>query len=421
MSSPPADPQDVLAITFAAEAGKQMLESSTSVSEVLSRLREFLPQVGLEGCELDATMGFLILSYWRADQPLPLTVMREVSVTSPRLEVLAGTTALLDRVERGEIGVGRALDELRALVSVPGRSPRFNRLALLVAVVGWVFFLGGGGVWTLLVAVAATALTFPVERVVARFGLPRLASVFLVAVIVAAVPNVVSAAGAGVLVGPAVVAALYNYLPGRAFVSSVIDGLASQPLSSIARGTEALLTASFLALGILLGSRVGAGLGLGYDPGRITVSVPISVLGVALGVVGIGLAWGTPLRSILPVTGIAIAGWLIVGLGGSDITSADWLAYGIASTAVGVLGMWASLLQSAPASMYVGVAILPLVPGFTLYTSMLALAQGQTSDATAALGAAGVISLSIAVGVALGLSTGRNLVSLGRRVVTARS
>jgi len=147
-----------------------------------------------------------------------------------------------------------------------------------------------------LIALAATVLTFPAKRFVRAVGLPRLASVFLIAVIVAAIPNLMSAAGVSLLVGPAVVAALYNHLPGRAFVSSVIDGLANQPLSSISRGVEALLTAGFLALGMLVGNTVGAGLGLSYDPERITVSVPVSVLGAAIAAGELPHADGDPRR-----------------------------------------------------------------------------------------------------------------------------
>ncbi len=41
-----------------------MLEASPSVSEVLDRLRPFLPVVGLEGCMIDANLSTLTLSYW---------------------------------------------------------------------------------------------------------------------------------------------------------------------------------------------------------------------------------------------------------------------------------------------------------------------------------------------------------------------
>ncbi len=53
----------VTTVNFVADAGKQMLESSSSVSEVLTRLRRFVPSVGLGECEIDATLSALTLSY----------------------------------------------------------------------------------------------------------------------------------------------------------------------------------------------------------------------------------------------------------------------------------------------------------------------------------------------------------------------
>ena len=54
-------------------------------------------------------------------------------------------------------------------------------------------------------------------------------------------------------------------------------------------------------------------------------------------------------------------------------------------------------------------AILPLVPGFTLYQAMLALAQNESGVASS-LGQAALISMAIAIGVAVGVALGRNLI-----------
>ena len=89
--------QLVLSLNFVADAGQLMLESSSSVSEVVVRLRELLPALGLTGCSLDADLSSLVLSYWRPDLALPITTMRDVQVGSPLLHRLAGTSLLLDR------------------------------------------------------------------------------------------------------------------------------------------------------------------------------------------------------------------------------------------------------------------------------------------------------------------------------------
>ncbi len=411
----------VIAMNFVADAGKLMLESSTSVSEVLDRLRRFLPSVGLAGCSLDATMSSLILSFWLPGQALPITVMREISVGSPRLERLAGADELLDGVEAGAIELGRAVDQLRTLASVQPPSHWVKRIASMVSVVGWVVFVDGIDLVTILVAMVATAFTFPIDGLVRRLRLPTIGVMFFLATIVAAIPNLLAAAGVSLLVGPAVVGALFPHLPGRAFVSSVIDGLSNAPLSSLSRGIQALATAGFLALGMLVGNRIGTGFGLSYEPDATSTPLVPSLIGAAVGIVGLAVAWSMPRRQLAPAAAISVVGWLIVSLFGEEIGGrADWPAYAIAAGVVGIASAVASELQGSSSSLYSGVAILPLAPGFILYTGMLAIAQGDNSAAGAALGDAGIISLAIAIGVALGLGFGRDTFAGARHVVTAR-
>ena len=411
----------VIAMNFVADAGKVMLESSTSVSEVLDRLRQFLPAVGLEGCSLDATMSSLILSFWLPGQPLPITVMREIHVSSPRLERLAGADELLDGVESGAIELNHAVEQLHTLTSIQPTSRRVTRLAMMVSVVGWVVFVDGIDLVTILVAMAVTACTFSIDGLVGRLRIPKIAVTFFVATLVAAIPNLLAAAGVSLLVGPAVVGALFPYLPGRAFVSSVIDGLSNAPLSSIARGIQALLTALFLALGMLVGNRIGTGFGLSYEPDATSTPLVPSLIGAAIGVAGLSVAWSMPRRQLAPAAALSVVGWLIVSLFGDEVTGrADWPVYAIAAGVVGIGAAVASELQGSSSSVYSGVAILPLAPGFILYTGMLAIAQGDNSTALSALGDAGLISLAIAIGVALGLGAGRDTFVGARRVVSAR-
>lgn len=406
----------LLGINFAVEAGKQMLESSTSVSEVIDRLRRFLPAIGLGGCSVDADMGSVTVSHWEPGQAVPLTMMRDLEVSAPRLQILSGTEALLDRVEAGEIDLDSAFDELRSLVSAPPQKSWTTRGALLLAVFGWVTFLDGLGPVTVLVAFLATALTFPIERLVRLLQLPVVAVTFFVAVIVAAIPNLLAAAGLTLLVGSAVVASLYIYLPGRALVSSVIDGLANSPLSSLSRGIEALLTAGFLALGMLVGNKIGAGLGLDYTPDVSATPLVESVAGAAIGVLGIAIAWAMPRAQLAPTVLIGAGSWLIVALSTDAGGRADWPAYAAAAAAVGVSGVVAATVQRSSTSTYIGVAIMPLVPGFILYTGMLAIAQGDSSTAGTVLADAGILALAIAIGVAIGVGIGRNVIAIAGRL-----
>lgn len=409
-----APDETVLTLVFAADAGQQMLESSPSVSEVIRRLRAFVAAVGLPECEVDATMSALTLSYWKPGLSAPVTVMRAVEVSNPRLGRLSGTLELLDRVEQRSLTASEAMTRLGRLRSEVGRGDRFRVLAVLASVTGWVFFFNGSAT-TILVALLASLVATPGLQVAQRMGLPAVFGTTLSVVVLAAVPNLAAAAGVPVSVGPAVVGAMFVYLPGVTVVSAVIDALNNAPLSAVARGLLAVVTAGALALGMLAGSSLGAGLGLKANPDATSVPLVVSVTGAALGMAGLALAYGIPRRALLPTLLMGSAGWLALALLTDRGAASGWPAYLLAATTVGVIGEAAAARQATATSVYLGVAILPLVPGFVLYQAMLGLALGEPG-ASDTLGRAGLLSMAIAVGVALGVALGSNLV-WGRRVL----
>jgi uncharacterized membrane protein YjjP (DUF1212 family) len=416
---PPA--ATVLAMNLVADAGKQMLESSSSVSEVLARLRRFLAALGLEDCSLDANMSSILVSYWRPEWRMPVTTMREVTISEPRLERLAGAEALLDEVERGDLALADAVGRLRDLESSTGRGAWTARAAVLVSVLGWLAFLHGLTTLTVAVALLATVLTFPVAELARRIRLPTAAEAFAVAVIIAAVPNLLAAAGLAIRLGPAVVAPLFIYLPGRALVSAVIDGLANAPLSAVSRGLQAVVVAGSLAVGMLVGTEVGAGLGLQYQPDLAGTPLVLSTLGASAGVLGLAAAWGMPREMVLPTAAIGAVAWLCFSAATDGGEATDWVAYGLAAGVVGLSAIPVSLLSKMTPSVYTGVAILPLVPGFTLYRGVLAISQGESQAAESAFGKAAVIALAIAVGLAVGLAVSREVRTMRRPWPTRRA
>jgi uncharacterized membrane protein YjjP (DUF1212 family) len=412
---PPTQDEIVATLVFAADAGQQMLESSPSVSEVIGRLRAFMIAVGLPECEVDATMSALTLSYWRPGLPAPVTVMRSVEVSNPRLGRLSGTLGLLNRLQQGRTDVAAAARELHILRTTPGRPLRFQQLAILVSVAGWVVYLNGFSLWTVLVALLGTLLAAPVMPVIQRLDLPWVFGTALSAVVIAAVPNLVAAAGVTLVVGSAVVGALFVYLPGVAVVSSVIDGLSNAPLSAVARAISAAVTAGALALGMLVGASLGKGFGLKYQLDATSVPLPVSLAGAIVGMGGLALAWDTPRRALAPTLLMGSAGWVLFASFAQRGSGSDWFVYLLAAALVGIIGQAAATRQNSATSVYLGVSILPLVPGFTLYQAMLALAQGEPG-AGEILGRVALISMALASGVAVGVALGRYALQ-GRRVL----
>lgn len=73
----------------------------------------------------------------------------------------------------------------------------------------------------------------------------------------------------------------------------------------------------------------------------------------------------------------------------------------------------AAQLQGGSATIYTGVAILPLVPGFAFFTGMVALTHGQQAQASGSLREAATIAMATAGGVTIGSALGRNIQAAG--------
>lgn len=406
------------AVVFAASAGQEMLLSSPTVSEVVVRIREFTRAIGLPECSVDASLSSITVSYWRPGLDRPVTIMRSALSGSPDLTRLSATLDLLHRTETGDISISAARQSLDGLRSRTTMAAGRQLWTTLLAVAGWVVFIGGFSITTILVAMAASAATVPMQRVVDRAGLPEVFKTAVAATVLAVVPNLAAAAGLAIDVGPAVVGGLFMYLPGLAVVSSVIDGLEGSPVAALSRGLAAVVTAAALALGMLAGSALGAGLGLDYQPDATSAPVLLSMAGAAIGMLGMALNWQAPRGAYIPILIMGSSGWFLVDLVTDQGSGIAWIPYGIAALAVGMLGMLAAGRRQSSPSIYLGVSIMPLVPGFALYQAMLAVAQRE-GDVADRLTQIVIISIAIAMGVAVGFALARNLIR-GRRHLMSR-
>lgn len=238
-------------MTLAMRAGQVMLESSVSVSEVEQAMRRITSSYGLTECEVSITVRTITLSYVSHEMGMPFTLMRTVESRDPQLNRLVALEGLSRRIAMGECSLpdaDREIDEIRAL---PNPYPLWGRFAAgLIAAAAWTLF-SSGNFYSAAAAMAAAALVAPIVILVSRSRVPDVFATFVAALIVVAVPYAVAWADIPIRVAPAVVGGLYPLLPGYALVASVVDGLSGAPLSSVARGLQALVVATALALGVL--------------------------------------------------------------------------------------------------------------------------------------------------------------------------
>lgn len=162
-----------------------------------------------------------------------------------------------------------------------------------------------------------------------QVGLADISGTFLAAIVLAAVPNLAASAGIPIAVGPAVVGGLFIYLPGRILVSSVLDGLHNAPLSSLARGLRALVTGGAPWLSACWPEALSAPAWAWAWPTFRTRRLcrwGFSVLGVALGILGLSIAWEMPVAQLGPAVLIGAGGWVVTVVVSQLGVGTNWLA-----------------------------------------------------------------------------------------------
>lgn len=395
-------------MTLAMQAGEVMLENSVSTAEVDDALRRILVAVGLGHCEVLVSVNTIQLSYLSDDLDAPLTLVRVVPSREPDIYRLVAVERLVQQIERAEIGPEEAHGELDRIAELPAPYPAWLAfVAGLASTFGWAIF-AHGDVYAGLVAALAAVPVLLVFRIVASSRIPDVFASVAGAMIFVAVPYLFVWAGFDFRVAGAVVGGLFTLVPGAALVASVQDGLSGSPLSSLSRGLQAGFVAVGLALGVLIALRVVNRLGI--ESAATEREWPISIVAgaIVLALGALAIARYVPLVSVPPTIVLGLAAFGIVEAGPERGIEGNFGTF-VAAMAIGVGGQLFARLQRTAPSVYTPISILVLVPGFTIYLSMFAFAQGANDIGAPLAGDALRVALAIAAGVALGVAIGRNV------------
>src|SRR5690606_28593775 len=298
-------------MTLGLRVGEVMLESSVATSDVQDAVRRVIEALGLEGCEVSVTLDVITLNHLDPSLDAPLTLVRVVRIGEPRLDRLVALEALVRKIHDGRLDVATAAREIEHFDRVDTRHPRWATLTgLLISAAAWVMFAGGGAVGAI-AAVLAALVNEVVLAPLNRTRIPTVFVTFLSAVVVATVPNLFAFLELPVAVLPAVVAGLYPLLPGGLLVAGVTGGRPGGPPSSLAKGLEATVVASAVALGVVATLSVADHLGIESGTERPVISTVFTVLMAALAVSGLAVARSMPMRLVPATAAIAMAAWLV--------------------------------------------------------------------------------------------------------------
>lgn len=379
------------------------MASGAGASDVAATMHAVAYAMGQTDPQVDVTFTSLSVSLQRADEQQPVVVLRLVQHRALDYELLTRVDRLTREIAAGERDLHSARQQMNQIVSAPYLLPRWSVVAAHGVMCAAVAVLLGGGLLVTLVAFLSAVL---IDRLHAALLSQRLPVFYLqvagglVATLLAVGLHAVSPDSDSSLV---VTANIVMLLAGVGFMGALHDALMGFYLTSSARLLEAMLSTTGIIAGVSAGLAVGSSLGIELgvlEPGRVNwASLPMIVLGGAIAAAAFAAATRAPWRSWAPIAVVAGATTLLFQ--GVDMTNLGrpWAA-GLAACFVGLVAYGVGGRFRVPPLVVAVAAIVPLLPGLSIYRGLSMLSSGAADTVT------GMLAMATAISVAVALSAG---------------
>ncbi len=412
-------------IDLAARIGVALLATGAPAAEAVDRTLAAARAYGLRSIHVDVTFSSLTVSYHRGPQHDPMTIMRVVPVRSQDFTRYSRLRRAVERIVADPPAPEAARDRLDAVIRAPHPYRRWVVTVALGLLAAAAAVLLGAGPLIAALSFATSALTASAQYALGRAGFAP----FFTQAVGAAIPTIAAAAitvarsdVAQHALSPSLVVAagIVVLLSGLSFVGAAQDAIEGFYVTATGRIAEVIVLTLGIVVGIFVVLSIATRLGVPMVISSRTVGEAAPVLAVPAAAV-VAAMFATSAYAVgRAVLVSAIAGgsaWLVVS-GLTAVGAGRPSASASAALAVGFLARLAARRMGLPVLVVTTAAILPLVPGRTIYQGVFQFVSNPTS---AGLGEA-MVTLVEAAGVGLGLAAGVSLgTSLAGLLLRARS
>ena len=390
-------------LDLALRIGEVLLSSGAGAADVTATMWSVVHACGLRGVEVDVTFTALTMTHQAGYDEPALIQVRHVR----HREIDYADLTLVDHIVRdllrGDIDRDEARARLAQVVSSGHRLPRWAATLGYGVMGAGVGMLLGGNLTVVTIAFAAAVAIDLLMRAMSRRRLPgfyQQVAGGLLATLIA-----VGAAATELDVEPSfvVTASIIMLLAGIGFMGAIQDALTGFPLTAGARILEAILATAGIIAGVSGGITVGRMLGV--DLGRLDpafsslTDVGVVAAGSAICAGAFAFASYAPLRSLVPIAVIGGAAAFVFVLVESQGFGRAWAA-ATAAVTIGVVSYSVAGKVRVPPLVVVVSAIVPLLPGLSIYRGLSLLAAG--GNGILSIISAAAIAIALASGVILG-------------------
>jgi uncharacterized membrane protein YjjP (DUF1212 family) len=411
-----------LTMDLCLRVGELLMSNGAGAADVTATMQSLAIHYGLRSAEIDVTFTSLSMSFQAAPEDPPLVHIRQVKQRDIDYEDLTRADFLVKEVLSDGLTLTEARTEAARISSSGHQTPRWAiSVAWGVMCAGIGLMLGGDA---LVIAIASVAGVV-IDRLQLMMSRRRLPAFYLQVVGGGAATLLAVAAAAigwDIDLSLAVTANIIMLLSGIGFMGALQDALTGFYVTSSARLIEALLATAGLIGGVTGGLAVAeiAGVDIGrIDPGRVVAldTLTLIAVGAAIAAAAFAAASYSPWRVVLPIGLIAalatVTAQAIEYAGFGRTWSAGVAAFVVGLVAYGVAG-WARV----PPLVVVVSAIVPLLPGLSIYRGLSLLSEGSAdpSRGVLAMVTAASVALALAAGVILGEYVAQPLKREARRL-----
>ncbi|TCI95641.1 threonine/serine exporter family protein [Aeromicrobium sp. IC_218] len=397
------DPQQIHAVLdLALRVGEMMLSNGAGAADVTASMSAVTRHFGLRSAVVDVTFTTLTISYQERWEDPPQSRVRHVTYRT----IDYGDLTLVDKLVRDLVADRVDLDEARArilhIASTGHGRPRWS-ITLAYGFTGAGVAALLGGTWVVwIIAFLASALVEVLQRWMERLRLPFFYQQIAGGLLATLIAVAAGASHLPVSSSIVVTASIIMLLAGLGFIGAVQDALTGFPLTATARILEVLIATAGIIVGVSGGLSIASWLGIDLmvQPGASDLArLAGVVLGGAVCAAAFACSAYAPWRSLAPIAGVAaIAAGLTYLL--SDLGRL-W-AVGIAAVAVGLVSFGAAAWARVPPLVVVVSAIVPILPGLSIYRGLALMAEGDAYNGIVGLVTAAAVALALASGVLFG-------------------
>ena len=389
-------------LDLALRIGDLLLASGGGAADVEATMLAVTHACGLSGVDADVTFTELSLQQsYGIGRPASILVRRVRRRPADYAELIE-----VDRLVQDLLDGTTTRDEARRRIADIDSSD--HRRARWLVTVSWgavggslAVTLGGGAVVSCLAFVAACGIDLVGRTTRGRVPLfyQQIAGGFLATLVA------VGAAATEVDADPSLIvtAGIIILLAGIGLMGAMADALTGYPLTASARLLDALMATTGVIAGVAAGLTVaelsGADLGR-VEPGATGLAQGSAMtLGAGLAAAAYGLACYAPLRAAAAAAAVGACGQAIF-LAVEGLSLGHTWAAAVAAVAIGTLSHGIAGPVRVPPLVLIVPAVVPLLPGLSIYRGLALLAEGE--DGVLDLAAAGATAVALAAGVILG-------------------